>query len=226
MDWHDLAAHGVFTIHLLWSTLSSPFAQRLYVLAIGITAIGLALVRVRSRKNFLEELTHDYFQVRIAGRRPTLDTSIQKRDTLIRTTREKRARGVWLAVAELFALGVAFPTILLTFGTLFYAWFDPSVAPLVDDRSAAPVLNPGGWEVGAYITDHLLRGGLFDLMEVFKLHASTITNNRHAYGYTIGLFLFHLYVEAFLLFGLLALVRMALVIRRGMRAPTASPTPL
>jgi len=217
MDWQAIGGQIAGIAQSIWMVISSPGAQRLYVIALAIAAVGLALVRARSRKHFLEHVTAGYFEKRYRGRAPTRKETIDRREEEMIAFREDRARGIWLAVGELFTLGVLFPATLLALGTLYYGWFDAGAAPLLDDRSGIPVRDPSLWQIGAYVADHMLRGGLFDLMEVFKLHASTVTNNRDAYGYTVGLFLFHLYVEAFFLFGLIAVGRMALLVPRALR---------
>jgi len=217
MDWQGIGAEIAGFAQSIWLAISSPTAQRLYVVALAIAAVGLALIRARSRKHFLENVTAGYFEKRYRGRWPTREESRKRREDEMDAFKKGRARGIWLAMGELFALGVIFPATLLALGTLYYGWFDASAAPLLDDRSGVAVRDPSLWQIAAYVGDHMLRGGLFDLMEVFKLHASTVTNNRDAYGYTVGLFLFHVYVEAFFLFGLIAVGRMALLVPRALR---------
>lgn len=217
MDWLTIWEYVQFFAARVWQILSAPLAQRLYVVAIGTAAIVFALIRARGQKGFLEEISADYFDVGFPGRQPTLPKSIRKRLERIRQERGKRTRAVWLSIGELVALGVVLPALLLALGTFFYAWFDPSVAALLEDRSGSPIASPTPWQIAVYVSDHLLRGGLFDLMEVFKLHASNVTNNRHAYGYTVGLFLFHLYVEGFFLVVLITLAKMAFLMPRALR---------
>lgn len=217
MDWTAIAAWLQQAARIVWDVVSSGPAQRGYVLALGAAILVAALARARRRKTELENISVAYFAVSHPGRKPTRIESVLRRMNEDRAIQLGRARSAGFAFAELLFLGVVLPCLFLLLGTVYYQWFDASADPLVDAASGVPVHHPGTVQLAAYVLDHLLRGGLFDLMEVFKIKTTSVSNNANAYPYSIGVFLFRLYIEAFFLFGLISIGRVSLIIAQVLR---------
>lgn len=191
-----------------WRAASSPLALRLYVLVIAAALLALSFRTALRRKQALHGLLEGKpFQFAWPGPPPTTEAGIAKRLGAIAEKRRELTRKIARTAVEMVALGVALPTILFAAGTFWYQWFDASAPPLVEATTLAPVAAVGWWQLLTYIADHLLRGGLFDLMEVFRLRSTTVTNNVAAYPYSVGVFVYHLYVEVFLIFAFAATSR-------------------
>lgn len=185
----------------------------------------MAWQRKRDLLKDLEDEDHNPYDYVPGGRPPSTRRGIAKRRNAIANHRKQHSLNIANSTGQMLLLGVVVPTILFGLGTFFYFWFDPSVAPLVDAMTLAPVAEVSGWQLGTYIADHLLRGGLFDLMEVFRLRSTTVTNNIHAYPYSIGVFAYHLYVEVFLLFAFGVISKAIFLLVRAIREPQVFDMP-
>ena len=120
-------------------------------------------------------------------------------------------RELSLRLGALFALGILAPAAFLYAGTSFYWWFDDSHLPLALHGTAIPAATPGPLQLAIYVADQLLRGGFFDALEVFQVPVAAFTNNPKAYYYSFGVLAFHLYAEAFVIFGLSYVLRLSRV---------------
>lgn len=214
VDWiaiGDWVARGTGVV---WQLITSEMAQRLYVVSLSAGVLLASLRRAYNHKAILDEITETYFEVSFPGRVPTNPKSIHKRDIREAEIRHVRVVALWRRLAELVVLGVVVPSAFLGAATIWYDWFDPSQSPLVLQGSGEPVRAPPTQQLIMYIADQILRGGLFDFFEVFNFNIASLTNNTRAYAYSTGLVFFHLYVESFMLFGLLYLGRATVLIYR------------
>ncbi|MES2988980.1 MAG: hypothetical protein V4808_13840 [Pseudomonadota bacterium] len=215
MSWGQVQSWLLYALETAWRVASSVPAQRLYVLAIAIALLVLSFRTALRKKRALHELLEGKpFQFTWPGPPPTKPAGIAKRLEAIAEKRRELTRKIVRTGMAMVGLGVAVPTALFAAGTFWYQWFDASAPPLVEATTLAPVAVVGWWQLLTYIGDHLLRGGLFDLMEVFRLRSTTVTNNVAAYPYSVGVFVYHLYVEVFLIFAFAATSRAAYLLVR------------
>lgn len=186
---------------MVWRVLSSGPAQRIYVLAIAAGFLILSFrIAYRRRRDLETMLEGKPFQRTWRGPDPRTPEGIERRLAAMAKLRRDILLKMARTAGVMVCLGVLAPTALFALGTLYYQWFDASAPPLVEATTLVPVATVEWWQLATYIIDHMLRGGLFDLMEVFRLRSTTVTNNIGAYPYSIGVFVYHLYVEVFLLF--------------------------
>ncbi len=192
-------------IRAAWAVLSSPLAQRVYVVGLGGLVLGTSYWRALTA-NILVAETFDKTMklVRKArrGRRPTTAKGIENRRKRIQTI---KCSGIWSSVSwagiSLF-FGVLMPASALFLATLHYPWLDHGARHLVANGMATTAqLNHD--QAAMFVADQTLRGGLFDLFEVFAFQMTAIDNNPAVIPFTIGLFLYHLFVESFVFSGLL-----------------------
>lgn len=209
MEWGEVLAALQFAVELLWEDVRSPFAQRIYALVGGLLLLIWSFRQALREKSALSSRLdgQPFANFTFMGRPPVRPEAIRAREEARLRRRREAALDIVAGLALILILGVVVPTILFALGTAYYGWFDASVAPLLDHETRAPVTQINLLQLGAYVVDHLLRGGLFDLIEVFQLGTASVTNNDSAYFYSVGVFVYHLYVEGFLLFTIVTAVQ-------------------
>lgn len=186
-------------IRAAWAVLSSPLAQRVYVLLIGAGILLVSLLSAKTGIRLVDDQkakTHKSLRALRMGTppdtRPKLTVKIGK---LV----SRYLLGLLAAIPGLLVslvCGVAIPAIVL-FAMLFaYRWFDPLVPHLLD-VAGQPVERLDLVSASWLLADQTLRGGLFDLIEIFALEVTPITNNPANIPFSMGLFAYHLYVESF-----------------------------
>ena len=220
MDWGQVQAALSFTAEALWITAISGPAQRMYVAGAAAAILWFAFWAAVARRSTLRGILTDPAYTKVKQRRgrkafldPTIDGYLD--ETRIR---EKQAlRRIIGLAGQMLCFGVLLPTVMFGLATLYYQWFHAGTPPLVESQTLRPVPEVGAWQLLTYVIDNVLRGGLFDLMEVFRLHSTTVTNNVAAYPYSVGVFLYHLYVEGFLIVAVATAVHAIYLVRRALK---------
>lgn len=211
LEW--AAPRALETAAAAWAILSAPWMLRAYVIALSVAMLGVSLGVSYMLKQWLDGITEDFFVVRYPGRVPVNPRSIRRRALRAAKTKNERMIELWSKIVALFALGIMVPAVFLYLGTVHYGWFDPTTLPLAVRGTGEPSAVPPPFELMLYVADQLLRGGLFDAFEVFQWPVAGHTNNHKAVYYSLGVLGFHLYAEAFVIFGLLYLMRAGWVMR-------------
>lgn len=217
VDWNVVSAWIDRTAAVSWTIASSGPMQRLYVVAASLAILVVAMWRARNASKQLDDLTQEFFITKFRGPHPKSEESIYKQNMKKREILRKKSEVVWSYVGELLVLGVILPSVFLLAGTYWYQWFDPYTVTLLSRSASNPIQHPSLWQALEYLTAQLLRGGLFDAIDVFKINITTVTNNPHAYWYSTGLFVYHLYIEAFMLNALIYLWKVLSMTNKALR---------
>ena len=201
-------------IRAAWAILSSPLAQRVYVVAIGAAVLlgsflgakkGIGLIQAHAAQ------TPAKFSNLRQGRRPQnavqLSRKIAKLIAVYLGGLFGASKGSMISVT----CGVLIPAATLFAMTFAYPWFDDSTVHLIN-ASHHPVPPPNLSAAGLFVADQTLRGGLFDLIEIFAVDIAEISNNPANLPFSFGLFAYHLYVEGFVFTGLFLLARNAWIL--------------
>lgn len=198
--------------------LSSATALRVYALLVGAAALAFSLRQAISANTRLASQFEDTSRlVRLARRgRPTTAEGWARRRERIRALYREGLRNAAGLLVRSFSFGVVAPATALLFATLNYGWFQPAAEHLLS--AGEPVRRVPAPDAAMFVLDQTLRGGLFDLLEVFALQTTPIDNNPASWAYSSGLFLYHLYVEAFVFSGALLFVQSAWRLRRTSEA--------
>ncbi|RYY24563.1 MAG: hypothetical protein EOP62_16355 [Sphingomonadales bacterium] len=220
MDWGQIWAALSFVAEGLWITIISGPAQRMYVAGAAVVILWLAFWAAVSRRSTLRAILTDPAYTKAKSRRgpkafrdPTIDGYLH--DIAIR---ERQALRRILGLAgQILSFGVLLPTIMFGLATLHYQWFHVGMPALVESQTLLPVPEVSAWQLLTYVIDNVLRGGLFDLMEVFRLHSTTVTNNIAAYPYSVGVFIYHLYVEGFLIVAVATAAHAIFLVRKALQ---------
>lgn len=201
-------------IRAAWVILSSPLAQRVYVL---VLITGLLSASLFSAKLGLKLLRKQTDATRAAWNQKkkgpptrTLAALSAKIAAIIAIYLNGLAGSFWGFLISL-ACGVFVPAVVLLTMVFAFPWFDAGCHHLIEDLGQ-PVEHIGLPAALLFVADQTLRGGLFDLIEIFAIDVAHISNNPACVTFSLGLFGYHLFVEAFILSGLLLLGYNALVL--------------
>lgn len=196
-------------IRAVWVILSSPLAQRVYVVLIGAGTLALCLrwaIRADRRAINNIALAESEFDKRFLGPIPTLLDTFENQQNKIRARAVPLRRDAWAAFGVSFVAGFIVPTLMLLAATWQYHWLDPTATHLLDE-AGQPFATPSIQQAAWFTADQTLRGGLFDLLEIFSWQVAALDNNPANHLFSIGVFGQHLFVEAFIFSGLLLLTR-------------------
>lgn len=183
-----------------WACLSSPQAQRFYVLAIGsIVLVGCLIRAIRADRQATDKLgrTEAILDRKFKGPIPKLRSTFDRQQAIIRKRAERAERRAGHSLWQGFVSGAVVPTAMLGAVTFWYRWFDPQGAHLLD-AEGHPLSHPTILQSVIFTADQTFRGGLLDFLEVFAIHFTPLVNNPANRFFSTGVFAHHLFVEAFL----------------------------
>lgn len=181
----------------VWEALSSPTAQRVYVLGAGLGLLVFALWSAWREHRFLDRLSAAYFNKSYRGRKPVLARTIRRREREAVAFRRHRWREVWARVGKLLALGILTPTVLLAAGAHFYGWFDPDGVPFIVAATRQPMNSLSPLQMAMFVLDELLRGGFLDVIEVFEVKPFFVTHNPGNIVFSSAVLLYRTFVAVF-----------------------------
>ncbi|WP_426050974.1 hypothetical protein [Brevundimonas sp. SL161] len=217
MNWDDIRAIISSNAQVAWSVLTSESAVRVYVLVFSGILLAVSLWRALKERTVLTDSTKKALAQNLPGPKPRSHQAKQKQ----RDLKLSRLKGMLLALltstARMMAFGVLVPVFFLWAGTTYYSWFDPNAVVLVSQAGGTPVLNPSSPQLLLYVTDQLLRGGLFDVLEVFKVQVAGLSNNPVVLPYSIGLIAFRAAIDGYMIFALYFVLRTSVSMRKAMR---------
>lgn len=177
-------------------------AQRYYVGSAGIILIAFCFYRA----------WREYMTLRGADPRNVLSPE-QRRGRPPSTIRgwtrrakrdaEEAKHKFWTLVygaGRVALLGVGVPTAMLLLLTLYYSWFDPYAVAVIDARNGSPITDPTLQDAGIFVAGALAKGLLFDLIEVFQIHVSRLTNAPDNYIFSAAVLVYRAAANLFLIF--------------------------
>lgn len=199
----------------LFELLSTPAAFRGYAVAAGAVALVISLsIAIAANRSLANQFDITSRQLRAARKgKPSTPEGWRRRGDKVRGIIGDGIRASAKSMLSSLMFGVVVPATALLVATLYYGWFDPRADHLL--ASGAPENQIGMADAAMFVLDQTLRGGLFDLLEVFALQTTHIDNNPAAWPYSTGIFLYHLYVEAFVFSGILLFIRSAWGLRKA-----------
>lgn len=221
MNWDDLRAVIISNAEVVWSVLTSESAVRVYVLVISGTLLAASLWRALKERKVLNDSTKRALAQNLPGPKPRSNQAKQKQ----RDLKLSRLKSMFLALltstARMMAFGVLVPVFFLWAGTTYYSWFDPNAVVLVSQAGGTPVSNPSSPQLLLYVTDQLLRGGLFDVLEVFKVQVAGLSNKPVVLPYSIGLIAFRAAIDGYMIFAMYFVVRTLVSMRKAVQEANA-----
>lgn len=199
-----------------WALFTSPGSARAHALGLIACLLGASLYSarigirmVRNERQATIKAWNRKRQGHPPGTIPALSRKIAAVISIYLTGLLGSLKGVIVSLA----CGVMLPAVVLFVMVFAYPWFDSSNAHLVDSMGR-PVDSVDPLAALLFVADQTLRGGLFDLIEIFAIDVTQITNNPANYPFSISLFLYHLYVEAFVFTGIVLFGHNAWVLGR------------
>lgn len=187
-----------------WEVLSSPVALRVEVLAVGAGVLAASLwaaIWANRRAETNIQVAEADFSKTFPGPKPKLPAAIANRKAFFTGIANRIHRQALIALVISFVAGVIVPSSMLYAMTLNYSWFDAEGAHLLNAASH-PINSLSLAQAGLFVLDQTLRGGVFDLLEVFALDIVVIDNNPANVRFSTGVFAYHLMVEAFVFSGI------------------------
>ena len=164
-------------IDQLLNILRSPTAYYIYswlaVALVLLASLGGARMLLRIAGTFSEaEVLRRY-----PGPAPTRTDSINQRISDLKRHAKNTALTVSMRSIGLLIVGLVVPGFVLASLVIYQDWFLPGPTALATNGIgvAADELRP--YEIGIFLADQALRGGLADSFEVFGLGFSPIENN-------------------------------------------------
>lgn len=200
----------------LLAILSAPLAWRVYALIAGTVALGCCLAVAiwadRRADARISDAATEYKEI-IRGQPAFNDDTVADQVKRIRAKAPELRRAAWGSLGISFFAGVVAPSLALLSVVCGYTWFDSGGGHLVD-AMRQPVSQPSVLEAATFVADQTLRGGLFDLLEVFAVQVTHLDNNPANVWFSAGVFAHHLFVEAFIFSGILLFGRSLLRVRQ------------
>lgn len=232
MNWEDVRAVIISNAQVAWSVLTSDSAVRVYVLVISGILLAVSLWRALKERTVLSDSTKRALSPNFRGPKPKSDKAKQKQRDLKLSRLKSMLIALLTSTARMMAFGVLVPVFFLWAGTTYYSWFDPNAVVLVSQAGGTPVSDPSSPQLLMYVTDQLLRGGLFDVLEVFKVQVAGLSNNPVVFPYSIGLIAFRAAIDGYMIFALYFVIRTLVSMRKavrdanaGLAAPPSTPLP-
>lgn len=222
MNWEDIRAFIISNAQVAWSVLTSESAVRVYVLVISSILIAVSLWRALKERTVLSDSTKKALAPNFRGPKPKSDKAKQKQRDLKWSRVKSMVMALLTSTARMMAFGVMVPVFFLWAGTTYYSWFDPNAVVLVSQVEGTPVSNPTSPQLLLYVTDQVLRGGLFDVLEVFKVDVAGLSNNPVVLPYSIGLIAFRAAIDGYMIFALYFVLRTLVSMRKAMRDANAA----
>ncbi|MBX3494455.1 MAG: hypothetical protein KF899_15920 [Parvibaculum sp.] len=200
--WRDVALH-LTSESALWIYSWAGLALAMIALA-GLVFYMTHIARKLRAADFLKQWR---------GAKPKKVESIQKRiDDIIRFKR-LRVFYVTSLVAGILTAGAVLPGGLLAMIAVWQDWFLPGPAALLIDGMPYAPAQTGFSELGLFVVDQALRGGLADTLEVFQVTFTSIENNPENFAYSGLVVLYRLIVGAAVAAMFFALVMVLLGLR-------------
>lgn len=202
MNWDDIRAIISSNAEVAWSVLTSESAVRVYVLVISGTLLAASLWRAFEQRKVLDTSLERKLKLNLPGRKPKSITGKQKQHDIKLSRLERALRALVDSLFQMLIFGVFVPALFLFVGTLYYTWFDPNAVVLISQAGGMPVSHPSSWQLFLYVFDQVVRGGLFDVLEVFKFQIAGLSNNPVVLPYSIGLIAFRAAIDGYMIIAL------------------------
>ncbi len=124
------------------------------------------------------------FVEKVRGAKPLNPDKIRKKiDRLRRFQRNKTLYVAGLMTVILVA-GAVVPGAMLAMIAVWQDWFLPGPAALLVNGMPFAPAQAGSYELGLFVVDQALRGGLADTLEVFRVAFTPIENNPENFAYS------------------------------------------
>jgi hypothetical protein len=191
------------------------------VLVIAGTLLALSLWRALKERKDLDAATKRALARNLPGPKPGSQKARERQRDLKLSRLKSMLLALLNSTARMMAFGVLVPVFFLWAGTTYYSWFDPNAVVLVSQLGGTPVANPSSPQLLLYVTDQLLRGGLFDVLEVFKVQVAGLSNNPVVLPYSIGLIAFRAAIDGYMIFALYFVIRTLVSMRKAVRDANA-----
>lgn len=186
----------------LGEVLTSAPAWRAYAVVLGaLVLLGSLALAIRANGTIAAQFEETARALRQArkGQPKSAEAWERRRQKIRQIARRGVGRAARWSLLSL-ACGVALPAGALFVATIFYEWFDATGSHLLN-AVRTPLTEVDPQTAAIFVLDQTLRGGLFDLLEVFEWRVTPVDNNPTRLPFSVGLFLYHLYVEAFVFSG-------------------------
>ena len=184
----------------LWA--KDELAQRYYAGSAGILLIAFCFYR--AWREYLALRGADPRNVlspeKRAGRPPSTIRGWTRRAKKDAEEAKHKFRTLIYGAGRVAFLGVGVPTAMLVLLTLYYSWFDPHAIVVVDARNGSPITDPTLRDAGIFVAGALAKGLFFDLVEVFQIHVSRLTNAPDNYIFSTAVLVYRAAANLFLIF--------------------------
>lgn len=164
-------------IEAVKAALTSDTAIYAYSWAAIVVTLLVALALARSLLNIARTFNEADVLRRYPGPPPTRSDSIDRRIRDLRQHASRTASTVTWRAVGLVVVGLVIPGAIIAILVLYQDWFLPGPAALAMDGQAVNAAEIGAIDLGIFLSDQALRGGLADSFEVFGLGISPIENN-------------------------------------------------
>lgn len=233
MNWDDIRAVVNSNAEVAWSVLTSDSAVRVYVLVIASILIAVSFWQALQERTVLSDSTNKALSPNFRGPKPKSNKAKLKQRDLKLSRLKSMAAALLASLVRMMGFGVLVPVLFLLAGTTYYSWFDPNAVVLISQVGGTQVSNPSSWQLLLYVTDQVLRGGLFDVLEVFKVQVAGLSNNPVVLPYSIGLIAFRAAIDGYMIFALYFVFRTLVAMRKavrdanaGLATPPSLPLPI
>ncbi|MBX3496361.1 MAG: hypothetical protein KF769_08980 [Parvibaculum sp.] len=196
-DFRSTAEWAEWLWNVVWPFISSSEALRIYALTIiAIVIASAAYIAYRAKKK-LTQIQNKAVSFSFPGPDPSKEDTIAKRKKELGRRVTDELLPFRDAMWRLLLAGFVVPTVVFTFGAVNYAWFDPFGLPYFDRFSGQPVYSTDGISVTLFIVNQFSHGALFDVLEVFHMDISTVSNNPNNWWFSSAVLLYRTMVSAF-----------------------------
>ncbi|MEE2527289.1 hypothetical protein V0U79_13060 [Hyphobacterium sp. HN65] len=156
-------------------TSTSAYYVYSWMVLAGVLMVSLVSARflLRIARTFSEA---DVLR-RFPGPPPVRSEAVDRRIAELRRHADRAAASVAMRAIGLIIVGLIVPGAVIATLVLHQDWFLPGPSALATNGMALPVEELGYADLGIFLADQALRGGLADSFEVFGLGFSPIENN-------------------------------------------------
>jgi hypothetical protein len=159
------------------AALTGDIALYAYSWAAIVLTLLISLTVARALLNIAKTFNEADVLRRYPGPPPTKSGSIDRRIRDLRQHASRTASAVALRALGLMVVGLVIPGAVIAVLVVQQDWFLPGPAALALNGQGVGAAEIGALDLGVFLSDQALRGGLADSFEVFGLGISPIENN-------------------------------------------------
>ncbi|MBX3491336.1 MAG: hypothetical protein KF899_00085 [Parvibaculum sp.] len=178
-------------------------AHRVLALSAGFSILSVSLYLALREYLALKEIRRDPSAALDPTRPGRLPSTVKgwsrraKNDAEIVST---RFRALLQGSVRLTILGIVVPTVLLMMLALGYTWVEPGGVAVINAQTGDPVITPNIFEALSFVAGALLKGLLFDIIEVFAINVSMLTHSPDNLFFSSAVLLYRVLANLFIVF--------------------------